>query len=226
MNYTADIKKLPRKFLPEDFRITDWTALEPYFQDLLNRPIGSKQDLEGWLKDSSELEAVIGEDAAWRQIRMTCDTENKELEKAFEYFVLEIQPQIQPYADKLNRKLVESPFTKELDQKKYFTYLRSVKKSIDLFRTENIPLQAEIAVQAQQYGVITGKMTVEIEGKEYTLQQASKFLEHPKREFREQVYRKIQERRLQDKDQLNELFNGLLQKRHQVALNAGFPNYR
>ena len=93
MNYTADIKKLPRKFLPEDFRITDWTALEPYFQDLLNRPIGSKQDLEGWLKDSSELEAVIGEDAAWRQIRMTCDTENKELEKAFEYFVLEIQPQ-------------------------------------------------------------------------------------------------------------------------------------
>ena len=226
MNYTADIKKLPRKFLPEDFRITDWTALEPYFQDLLNRPIGSKQDLEGWLKDSSELEAVIGEDAAWRQIRMTCDTENKELEKAFEYFVLEIQPQIQPYADKLNRKLVESPFTKELDQKKYFTYLRSVKKSIDLFRTENIPLQAEIAVQAQQYGVITGKMTVEIEGKEYTLQQASKFLEHPKREFREQVYRKIQERRLQDKEQLNELFNGLLQKRHQVALNAGFPNYR
>jgi oligoendopeptidase F len=74
--------------------------------------------------------------------------------------------------------------------------------------------------------VITGKMTVEIEGKEYTLQQASKFLEHPKREFREQVYRKIQERRLQDKDQLNELFNNLLQKRHQVALNAGFPNYR
>lgn len=225
-NYTADIEKLPRKFLPEDFRITDWAALEPYFQDLLNRPIQSKQDLERWLKDTSELEAVIGEDAAWRQIRMTCDTENKELEKAFEYFVLEIQPRIQPYADKLNRKLIDSPFTKELDQKKYFTYLRSVKKNIDLFRTENIPLQAEISVQAQQYGVITGKMTVEIEGKEYTLQQASKFLEHPKREFREQVYRKIQERRLQDKDQLNELFNGLLRKRHQVALNAGFPNYR
>src|SRR5687768_18450266 len=69
-------------------------------------------------------------------------------------------------------------------------------------------------------------MTVEIEGKEYTLQQASKFLEHPKREFREQVYRKIQERRLQDKDQLNDLFTTLVQKRHQVALNAGFANYR
>jgi oligoendopeptidase F len=126
----------------------------------------------------------------------------------------------------LNRKLVESPFTKELDQKEYFTYLRNVKKSIDLFRKENIPILAEIAVQAQQFGVINGKMTVEIEGKEYTLQQAAKFLESPNRELREEVYRKIQERRLQDKDKLNDLFSSLVKKRHQVALNAGFENYR
>jgi oligoendopeptidase F len=46
-------------------------------------------------------------------------------------------------------------------------------------------------VQAQQYGVITGKMTVEIEGKEYTLQQAAKFLENPKARFPREVYRKI-----------------------------------
>ncbi len=226
MNYSADIQKLPRKFLPEDFTITDWPALEPYFQELLDRPINSKQDLEKWLQDTSELEAVIGEDAAWRQIRMTCDTENKELEQAFEFFVLQIQPKMQPYADKLNRKLVQSPFTKELDEQQYFTYLRSVKKSIDLFREENIPLQAEVAVQAQHYGVINGKMTVEVEGKEYTLQQAAKFLESHDRNLRETVYRKIGDRRLQDKDQLNELFTTLVQKRHQIAENAGFDNYR
>src|SRR6476660_1242471 len=97
MNYSADIKKLPRKFLPEDFAITDWQTLEPYFNELLQRPLNTKADLEKWLQDISELEAVIGEDAAWRQIRMTCDTENKELEKAFEFFVMEIQPKIQPY---------------------------------------------------------------------------------------------------------------------------------
>jgi oligoendopeptidase F len=223
---TADIKKLPRHYLPEDFKVTDWNTLKPYFDELLERPIGSLEEFEKWLKDISEVEAVVGEDVAWRQIRMTCDTENKELEQAFQYFVLEIQPHIQPYADKLNRKLVESPFVKELDQDQYFTYLRSVKKSIDLFREENIPLQAELSVLAQQYGVITGKMTVEVEGKEYTLQQAAKFLENPKRSFREEVYHKIQQRRIQDKDQLNDLFTQLVQKRHQVAKNAGFENYR
>jgi oligoendopeptidase F len=226
MEYTAAITSIPRKFLPADFKITDWPALEPYFQELVQRDINSAAELKKWLEDLSELEAVVGEDAAWRQIRMTCDTENKELEKAFEFFVQEIQPKMQPYADKLNRKLVENPFTKELDQKEYYTYLRSVKKSIDLFREQNIPLQAEISVMAQQFGVISAKMTVEVEGKEYTLQQAAKFLENPNRQLREEVYRKIQERRTQDKDQLNDLFSKLLEKRHQVAKNAGFENYR
>lgn len=224
--YSADIKKLPRKFLPEEFKVTNWETLEPYFQELLQRPINSKEELLKWLQDISELEAVIGEDAAWRQIRMTCDTENKELEEAFNYFVMEIQPKIQPYGDQINRKMVENPFVKELDQHQYYTYLRNVKKSIELFREENIPLQAEIAVMAQQFGIISGKMTVEVEGKEYTLQQAAKFLESPNRNLREHVYRKINERRLQDKEQLNDLFNKLLEKRHQVALNAGFENYR
>ena len=224
--YTAQITSIPRNYLPKNFKVTDWQSLEPYFKELLDRPINSQSDLENWLKDMSELEAVIGEDAAWRQIRMTCDTENKGLEDAFTYFVMEIQPKIQPYADKLNHKLVDNPYTSKLNQKEYQVYLRNVKKNIELFREENIPLQAEIAVLAQQYGVINGKMSVEVEGREYTLQQASKFLENPDRNVREQVYRKIQDRRLKDKDQLNDLFSNLIQKRDQVAKNAGFANYR
>jgi oligoendopeptidase F len=226
MNYTADIKKVPRHFLPEDFTVTTWDNLEPYFKNLLDRPIKTEADLEKWLYDMSELEAVVSEDACWRQIKMTCDTENKALEEAFVFFVTEIQPKIQPYADKLNKKLVESPFTAELDQKKYFTYLRSVRKSIELFREENIPLQSELAVLAQSFGTIAGKMTIEVNGKEYTLQQAAKFLESHDRNLRESVYRKINERRLQDKDALNDLYTQLVQKRHQVAKNAGFDNYR
>jgi oligoendopeptidase F len=226
MNYTANISTPERHFLPASFNITDWQNLEPYFRNLLDREINSKQDLEKWLEDASELEAVVSEDANWRQIRMTCDTENKELENAFTFFVMEIQPHVQSYADKLNRKLVENAFTKELVPDKYFTYLRNIKKNIELFREENIPLNSELSVMAQQYGIIAGKMTVQVEGKEYTLQQAAKFLENPNRSLREEVYRKINERRLHDKDELNKLFTSLIQKRNQVALNAEFKNYR
>lgn len=223
---TADIQPTPRQFLPADFEVTDWPALEPYFKELQEREISSLQQLEQWLNNLSELEAVISEDACWRQIRMTCDTENPQLAESFNYFMMEIQPRIQPYSDLLNRKLVENPFTKELNDPAYFTYLRNVKKNIDLFREENIPLQSELAVAAQQFGVISGKMSIEVGGKEYTLQQAAKFLEDPDRKVREEVYRKIAERRLQDKDVLNELYDGLLEKRNQMALNAGYENYR
>jgi oligoendopeptidase F len=169
---------------------------------------------------------MINEDSCWRQIRMTCDTTDKKLEEAFNFFVMEIQPKIQPYAFEINKKLVNCPFTDQLDKNKYFTYLRSIRKSIDLFREENIPIQAELAVLQQHYGMITGKMTVEVNGNDYTLQQASKFFESHDRKLREEVYRKINERRLQDKDELDILFSELVKKRNQEALNAGFKNFR
>jgi oligoendopeptidase F len=203
MNPSDLISIPPRHFLPADFHIIDWNSLEPYFKELTDRPINTKPGLETWLHDMSELESVVSEDACWRQIKMTCDTENKELEESYTFFVMEIQPRIQPYADLLNKKLVGLPVTSELDKKKYFTYLRSVKNSIELFRENNIPLQAELSVLGQQYGTLSGKMTVEVNGKEYTIQQANKFLENPDRALREEVFRKIQEIRLQDKDELN-----------------------
>jgi oligoendopeptidase F len=226
MTITADLQKPERHFLPQEYTLTDWTSLEPYFKDLEQRPLDTRADLEKWLLDMSELEAVISEDACWRQIRMTCDTENKGLEQAFNYFYLEIQPKMQPYADRLNRRLVDNPHTQELDRKEYFTYLRAVRKRIELFREENIPLIAESSVLGQQYGVVSGKMTVEVNGQEYTMQQASKFLENPDRPLRESVFRKMQERRLQDKDTLNDLYSRLIGIRHRMATNAGFQNFR
>src|SRR5882762_8890211 len=114
MELSADIQKTERHFLPADFTVTTWDALEPFFKKLAEREINSGSGLEQWLKDISEIEAAVSEDACWRQIRMTCDTTDKKLEEAFNYFCMEIQPKIQPYADRLNKRLVENPYTQEL----------------------------------------------------------------------------------------------------------------
>ena len=223
---TANIQKLQRKYLPGNLTVSDWQSIEPFFKELLERNINSKQELGKWLKDMSEVEAMIFEDSCWRQIKMTVDTTDKKAEESFNYFCMEIQPKIQPYAFELNKKLINSPYTAELDKEKYFTFLRSIKKHIELFREENIPIHAELSMLQQRYGIITGQMTVEVNGKAYTLQQASKFFESHDRKLREEVYRKINERRLQAKEELDNLFNELIKKRNQEALNAGFENYR
>jgi len=224
--YSADIQKLPRHYLPADFELTDWDSIAPFFTELEGRVLSSLAELEQWLRDVSELESVISEDACWRQIRMTCDTENKALEEAFNFFMLAIQPKIQPWSDRLNRKLMDSPFTASLDTNTYFTFLRSIRKQIDLFNEANIPVIAGLNVLQQQFGVIAGKMSVTVKGQEYTLQQAALFLEDEDRAVREEVYLKIAERRFQDQAALHDLFDQLLEKRNLIAAQAGFIDYR
>ncbi len=215
-----------RQFLPADFKVTGWGALLPYFEELKGRQINNLPELELWLRDVSELESVVSEDACWRQIHMTCDTTNKTYEDAFTYFCMEIEPKMKPFGFELNKKLLECPFTKALDHQTYFPYLRNVDNAAKLYREENVQLQADASLLAQQYGAISGAMTIEIEDKKYTLQQAAKFLHNPDRALRQSVFEKIAARRLEDKDKLNELFNKLVALRHQIAQNAGFDNYR
>src|SRR5258708_6453690 len=163
---TIAIPKRPvRKFVPESFQVSNWEALKPFFEKLLNQEIKSETELKQWLHDRSELESVVSEDLGWRYIRMTCYTDKEEYSKAYQDFIQNIQPHIAPYSDQMN------------DQ-------------------------------------------------EMTLPQAGVLLQSTDRVKREEVFRKITERRLKDKDALNALYSKLISLRHKVALNAGFKNFR
>jgi oligoendopeptidase F len=221
------IQAPPRKFLPSNFKITDWPSLQSFFDELEKRTISSAEELKHWLRDRSELESVVSEDMGWRYIRMTCYTDNEEYGKAYQYFVQEIQPHMAPYSDRLNKKVMDSPFVKELENASgYDIMIRNLKKEIELFREENIPLYTEISTETQKYASISGAMTIEMNGQELTLQQASVILQSTDRAKREEVYHKISARRLKDKEALDELYSKLITLRHQVARNADFKNFR
>ncbi|HYC85784.1 MAG TPA: M3 family oligoendopeptidase [Chryseosolibacter sp.] len=228
MDSAIQIPQRPaRKFLPENFSVTSWEGLEPFFTELLNRKIESTSALQKWFRDRSEIEAVISEDLAWRYIRMTCYTENKDYLNAYQDFIQNIQPKVAPVSDQLNKKAAATPYLNELAAKEgYDIMIRNLRKDIEIFREENIPLFTEISTESQKYAQLSGAMTVKVDGKEMTLQQASVLLMSTDRKKREEVYRSITARRLQDKGALDELFSKLIRLRHQVAVNAGFSNFR
>jgi oligoendopeptidase F len=89
-----------------------------------------------------------------------------------------------------------------------------------------VPLQAKVAATSQKYGTIIGSLMVEMEGKELTLQQASNYLKNTNRALREEAFIKINEARAAKADELDTLFDELIALRHQIAVNAGFANYR
>ena len=109
----------PRHFVANDLLIDAWDKLEPYFKALLERPLQSEQALEQWLRDRSELEAVIEEEGAWRYIRMTINTKDETAVQRYEFFVTEVEPRIAPYNDKLNRKMMDSPYVSGLKKQGY-----------------------------------------------------------------------------------------------------------
>src|SRR3954471_4408799 len=96
-----------RHYLSANFKITTWDNLKPIFEELKNRTLNSVADLKQWMKDHSEVEAVISEDGAWRYIKMTCNTQDEKLQESFNFFVTEIEPHLSPYANDLNKKLID-----------------------------------------------------------------------------------------------------------------------
>jgi oligoendopeptidase F len=142
------ISKKPRTYIPETLTI-DWISLEPLFNELLSRNISSVSELEKWLVDRSEIEAALEEDFAWRYIRMTCDTTDETLLKDFQFFATEIEPKIAPITNQLNKKFVDSPYSEKLDKERYFVYTRGIKKALELFQEENIPLMTQTRLSSK-----------------------------------------------------------------------------
>lgn len=223
---SINIQKPPRHFLPEHFEISNWEAIKPYFDNLLERNIDAKADLEQWLKDSSEITSVIYEDMAWRYIGMTCDTKDEEKANRYKQFVTEMQPKLSPVSNELNKKLQASPSLEKLEGSAYDIMRKKLEAATRLFREENIALNTEIQTRQQEFNSLSGGMSVTIDEQEYTLQQAAVFLQRQDRGLREEVFRKIQERRYRDAEAFDKLFSDLVSKRHQVALNADFENFR
>ena len=184
-----------RKFVPEDLVINSWNKIKSLFDNLDDREINSVLELEEWMLDQSELSAVLEEDMAWRYIKMNIDTTNKELGDRFSFWIKEISPHTAPYSHKLNLKLVNSPYLKKLDQEKYRIYLRSVNKQIEIYREENIPLFTTMEEKQQEYGAISAKMSIEVNGVEITMQKAAQLLKSTDRDTREEIYNKISSRR-------------------------------
>lgn len=213
-------------FVPADLDCSDFSQIEPLYQKLLDRELSSADDLRQWLADWADLEATIDEYASWRYIENTCHTDDEDIEKAFMHVVENIVPKIQPLDDKLRRKFLDTPAHQELTEPRYQLLARNWRADVELFREENIPLDVQETKLSTEYGKICGEMMIEFRGETYTPQQMSKFLEETDRETREEAWRLITQRRLQERERFDGIMDKLVVIRDQMARNADHPDYR
>ena len=217
----------PRRFLPETIDLTDTAQLAPVFEKLetaLNQ-VGSIANLETWLRDHSEVSAALSESSSLTYIAMTCQTDDPACEKAYMHIVEVVDPWLKPRQFALMQKLTKSLWFAQLPPL-YEVFRRSVETQVKIYRDENVPRETEIAKLTQQYQKISGSMTVQFDNQEQTLARMARILEEPDRVRREAAWKTVAERRLQDADKLEDLFDKLLVLRNEIARAAGFSDFR
>ncbi|HYE32825.1 MAG TPA: M3 family oligoendopeptidase [Methylomirabilota bacterium] len=215
-----------RAFVSPNADLGDWSAVEPLYAQLeaRARELQTEGELRQWLLDWGELNAAIDEESSKRYIAMTCHTENPDAEKAFLHFVEEIEPKLKPWQFKLEQLYLACPLRSQLRGFEVFDQLTKI--HVELFRQENVPLETEEAKLSQQYQKLSGSLTVQFRGEEKTLVQMGRYLEDPDRSLREEAWHLMAQRRLQERDKFEDIFDQLIKLREQIARNAGFSNYR
>jgi oligoendopeptidase F len=218
----------PRKFVPQNLDLGDWPQIAPLFEQLEVRAASAKSaaELERWLIDWSELNAALDEEASRRYIAMTCHTDNADAEKAYLHFVENVEPHLKPRQFALEQTYVVHPQFNQLPKARYEVFNRDVKNHVELFRPENVALETEEAKLSQQYQKLIGAQTVTFRGQEKTLVQMGRFLEDPDRALRQDAWEHVAQRRLQEVEKGEEIFDALIKLRTQIAKNADFENYR
>src|ERR1035438_6417763 len=237
INYPAGMNLLPfgklaahrpRTFVMQNLDLGDWPQIAPLFDQLEARAAQARSalELERWLLDWSELNAALDEEASRRYIAMTCHTDNVAALRMYLHFVEHVEPQLKPRQFALEQIYVAHPSREQLPKQRFQVFDRDVKNHVGLFRPENVALETGEAKLCQQYQKLIGAQTVNFRGEEKTLVQMGRYLEEPDRALRQEAWELVAQRRLQDMDKCEEIFDGLVTLRTQMAKNAGFENYR
>jgi oligoendopeptidase F len=194
------------------------------YESLANQPLdsGDPQSTEAWLDNWNALAAALGEASSLANVNASCDTTDPVKEEAYLRFSGQIKPRADEQTVRLAKKLIDTGYTRpDLE-----TTLRRFRTDQDLFRAENVPLEQELQNLNAEYNKITGGMTVHWRGDDIPIPRLSPFLLDPERSTREEAWRLQFKPYIDQRDQIATIFDKQLEKRQQLARNAGFANYR
>ena len=119
MKQHETLKPEQRKYLPNEFKLTVWSKVRPYFNELLRRKIESVEDLEIWILNCNELIIVIHEEFEMRyNDHFIENTECQRSAELYEYAIQELAPKIIPFEKRLNEKFLNCEFNQLISEEK------------------------------------------------------------------------------------------------------------
>ncbi|HLO16082.1 MAG TPA: M3 family oligoendopeptidase, partial [Anaerolineales bacterium] len=134
--------------------------------------------------------------------------------------------EIQPAAKTAEQRLKDKILASGLSPKSFETGLRRIQAEAEIFREENLPLLAEEQKLVTDYNKLIGSLTVLWDGEERTFAQMLALLYQTDRSIRQRSWESREACLLEQRQNINELWEKFVTVRLKIAENAGMPDYR
>jgi oligoendopeptidase F len=197
-----------------------WEDLKPHAQALEALPF-TPDTIDSTMRQIAEFWRLVSEMGNRIYVATTENTQDETAQRRFMTLIQHIQPELSRLENVLNLRLLESG----VQPANYEPALRYIRKQVEMFREENLPLISQINALENEFNQVVGAQTLEFEGETKTIPQMSTYQYAPDRSLRERAFKAVHARRLQDRETLNGLWKKLFTLRQQVARNAGFNNF-
>ncbi len=198
-----------------------WAYFEPYYADLIRRPLSSESVAE-FLADWTRLSEVIDECYSRLHVATTVNTADENAKQRYHAFLDEVYPRSEDAEQKLKHKLL----TRDSVPAGFEVPLLKIRTEAQIYLEENLPLLIREHKLCMEYDKIIGAQTVEWEGREVTVVQLRPVFQNIDRPLRESAWRLAAQRQLEDRESIDALWEEFINLREKLATNAGFDDYR
>jgi oligoendopeptidase F len=198
-----------------------WEDYAPHYESLAAAEL-NEDGIGDWLQRWSDLVEVLSEVGTRMHIATTVDTTDEIARDTYHKFLEDVGEPAQAAEQQLKERLLASG----LEPEGFTVQLRAIRAEAELFCEANLPLFTESKKLANRYDEIIGAQSIEWDGEEKTLTQLQPVMLETDRERREAVWRLAAERRLADRDAINNIWKELLEVRCKIAANANCADFR
>ena len=175
------------------------------------------------MADWSRLQELLQESGAYLRVESVRDTTDAQAEAQLREFLSEVYPQAQKAEQVLITRLLDS----QLEPPGMSRSLKTMQVKANIFRAENVALNAQAQANNIEFNKILGSQTIEWDGREQTVTAIGPLYQDADRATRKQIWERIETRERQDRDAINTLWVTQLENRRQQARNADFgEDYR
>lgn len=134
-------------------------------------------------------------------------------------------PLVDQIHNRFYKALLSSPFRKELEDEFPATLFLFAEDQLRLLADSVIELKQQENEVVSQYTQLIASADLEFDGKKYTLAKLSTLFTDPKRSIREAAHAVYENFFTVNEQKFDELFDQLVNLRHQQAKKLGFENY-